>query len=59
MASLFFFLLFLKDATEDDLILDIIVLVGTVCNDDDCATLLSQSDIINVLIQLLNGIYQI
>jgi hypothetical protein len=45
------------DTTEDDLVLDIIVLVGTVCTDDDCASLLSQSDIINVLIQLLNGMF--
>lgn len=45
----------LSNTTQDDLVLDIIVLVGTVCTDDDCASLLSQSDIINVLIQLLNA----
>jgi hypothetical protein len=40
---------------EDDLVLDVIVLVGAVCNDDACANLLSKSGIIEILIDLLNG----
>ena len=44
-----------KGDTEDDLILDIIVLVGTVCTDDECANTLSSSGIIETLIEILNG----
>jgi hypothetical protein len=40
---------------EDDLVLDIIVLIGAVCNDDACANLLSKSGIIDILIEMLNG----
>ncbi|CAF0761376.1 unnamed protein product [Brachionus calyciflorus] len=40
---------------EDDLVLDVIVLVGAVCNDDACANLLSNSGIIEILIELLNA----
>ena len=40
---------------EDDLVLDVIVLVGAVCNDDACANLLSKSGIIDILIEMLNG----
>jgi hypothetical protein len=41
---------------EDDLILDVIVLIGAVCNDDSCANMLSKSGIIEILIEMLNGI---
>jgi hypothetical protein len=37
------------------LVLDIIVLIGAVCNDDACANLLSKSGIIDILIEMLNG----
>lgn len=40
---------------EDDLILDVIVLIGAVCNDDACANMLSKSGIIEILIEMLNG----
>ena len=40
---------------EDDLILDVIVLIGAVCNDDSCANLLSNSGIIEILIEMLNA----
>ena len=40
---------------EDDLVLDVIVLVGAVCNDDACANMLSKSGIIEILIEMLNG----
>jgi len=40
---------------EDDLVLDVIVLIGAVCNDDSCANLLSNSGIIEILIEMLNA----
>jgi len=41
--------------TRDDLVLEVIMLVGTVCNDDACAKMLAQAGIIQCLIELLNG----
>ena len=35
--------------------LQVIILVGTVCNDDACAKMLADSNIIQSLIELLNG----
>ena len=35
------------------------MLVGTVCNDDACAKMLAQAGIIQSLIELLNGNYQL
>jgi hypothetical protein len=40
---------------EDDFVLDVIVLIGAICNDDACANLLSKSGIIEMLIEMLNG----
>ena len=40
---------------QDDLVLVVIMLVGTVCNDDACAKMLAQAGIIQSLIELLNG----
>ena len=40
---------------DDDLVLDVIVLVGAVCIDDACANILSKSGIIELLIEMLNG----
>lgn len=40
---------------EDDLVLEVVILVGTVCNDDACAKMLAQSGIIQSLIELLNA----
>jgi len=40
---------------RDDLVLEVIMLVGTVCNDDACAKMLAQAGIIQSLIELLNG----
>ena len=40
---------------EDDLVLEVIILIGTVCNDDACAKLLAEAGIIQGLIELLNG----
>ncbi|KAK3087402.1 hypothetical protein FSP39_005444 [Pinctada imbricata] len=42
-------------ASEDDWVLEIIILVGTVCNDDACAKMLAESNIIQMLIELLNA----
>ena len=41
---------------EDDLVLLVIMLVGTVCNDDSCAKMLADAGIIQNLIELLNGL---
>ncbi|KAK3581891.1 hypothetical protein CHS0354_024204 [Potamilus streckersoni] len=40
---------------EDDVVLEVIILVGTVCNDDSCAKMLAESNIIQCLIELLNA----
>ncbi|KAL5012631.1 hypothetical protein ScPMuIL_011182 [Solemya velum] len=42
-------------SSEDDLVLEVIILVGTVCNDDSCAKLLAESNVIQCLIELLNA----
>jgi hypothetical protein len=44
-----------SQSIEDDLILDIIILVGTVCNDDECASMLKSCGMIDILIELLNA----
>ena len=51
---------FLKDklklgAAEDDLVLEVVIMIGTVSMDDSCAALLAKSGIIPALIELLNG----
>ena len=42
-------------AAEDDWVLQTIMMVGTVCNDDISARMLAESNIIQCLIELLNG----
>ena len=42
-------------AAEDDLVLEVVMLVGTVAMDDSCAAMLAKSGIIQCLIELLNG----
>uniref|UniRef100_K1Q1L1 Kinesin-associated protein 3 n=1 Tax=Magallana gigas TaxID=29159 RepID=K1Q1L1_MAGGI len=42
-------------ACEDDWVLEVIILVGTVCNDDACAKMLAEANIIQSLIELLNA----
>ncbi|KAK7502598.1 hypothetical protein BaRGS_00006173 [Batillaria attramentaria] len=42
-------------AADDDWVLEIVILVGTVCSDDACARLLADSNIIHLLIELLNA----
>lgn len=37
------------------MVLEVIILLGTVCNEDACATKLAEAGIIQVLIELLNG----
>ncbi|XP_028260077.1 kinesin-associated protein 3-like [Parambassis ranga] len=51
---------YLKDklkpgCAEDDLILEVVILIGTVSMDDSCAAMLAKSGIIPALIQLLNA----
>ncbi|KAK2084755.1 Kinesin-associated protein 3 [Saguinus oedipus] len=50
---------YLKDklkpgAAEDDLVLEVVIMIGTVSMDDSCAALLAKSGIIPALIELLN-----
>uniref|UniRef100_A0A667ZBR9 Kinesin-associated protein 3a n=1 Tax=Myripristis murdjan TaxID=586833 RepID=A0A667ZBR9_9TELE len=50
---------YLKDrlkpgSAEDDLILEVVIMIGTVSMDDSCAALLAKSGIIPALIELLN-----
>lgn len=40
---------------EDDYMLEVVILVGTMCNDDACAKLMAESGIIQALIELLNA----
>uniref|UniRef100_K7G3A4 Kinesin associated protein 3 n=1 Tax=Pelodiscus sinensis TaxID=13735 RepID=K7G3A4_PELSI len=52
---------YLKDklkpgSAEDDLVLEVVIMIGTVSMDDSCAAMLAKSGIIPALIELLNGI---
>lgn len=40
---------------EDDLILEVVIMIGTVSMDYACAAMLAKSGIIAALIELLNG----
>ncbi|KAM9762921.1 kinesin-associated protein 3a [Menidia menidia] len=51
---------YLKDrlkpgSAEDDLILEVVIMMGTVSTDDSCAAMLAKSGIIPALIELLNA----
>ncbi|XP_073732458.1 kinesin-associated protein 3b [Misgurnus anguillicaudatus] len=51
---------YLKDhlkpgSAEDDLILEVVIMIGTVSTDDSCAVMLAKSGIIPALIELLNA----
>ena len=43
-------------SAEDDLILEVVIMIGTVSMDDSCASMLAKSGIIPAIIQLLNGV---
>uniref|UniRef100_A0A1A8QVD0 Kinesin-associated protein 3b n=1 Tax=Nothobranchius pienaari TaxID=704102 RepID=A0A1A8QVD0_9TELE len=43
------------DSAEDDLILEVVIMIGTVSMDDACAVMLAKSGIIPALIELLNA----
>lgn len=45
----------LSGTAEDDLVLEVVIMIGTVSMDDSCAALLAKSGIIPALIELLNG----
>ena len=42
-------------AAEDDRVLEVVIMIGTVSMDDSCAALLAKSGVIPALIELLNG----
>ncbi|OXB84249.1 UNVERIFIED_CONTAM: hypothetical protein H355_007132 [Colinus virginianus] len=44
-----------KGSAEDDLVLEVVIMIGTVSMDDSCAALLAKSGIIPALIELLNA----
>lgn len=54
--QLFFILI---GVCEDDWVLEVIILVGIVCNDDVCVKMLVEVNIIQLLIELFNGEYNI
>ncbi|CDQ95498.1 unnamed protein product, partial [Oncorhynchus mykiss] len=43
-------------SAEDDLILEVVIMIGTVSMDDSCAAMLAKSGIIPAIIELLNDI---
>ena len=43
-------------AAEDDLILEVTILTGTIASDEGCASMLAKSGIIQDLIELLRGL---
>ena len=42
--------------TEDDLVLEVVIMTGTIASDEGCASMLAESGIIHDLIELLKGI---
>ena len=49
------FILRVSGVAEDDLVLEVVILIGTVSLDDECATAFAREGIIQLLIDLLNG----
>lgn len=45
----------MSGSAEDDLILEVVIMIGTMSMDDSCAAILAKSGIIPALIELLNG----
>ncbi|TMS20322.1 Kinesin-associated protein 3 [Larimichthys crocea] len=45
----------MSGSAEDDLILEVVIMIGTVSMDDSCAAMLANSGIIPALIELLNA----
>lgn len=50
-----YFPLRVSGVAEDDLVLEVVILIGTVSLDDECATAFAREGIIQLLIDLLNG----
>lgn len=48
-------LIWILGIAEDDLVLEVVILIGTVSLDDECATVFAREGIIQMLIDLLNG----
>ena len=49
------FVLRVSGVAEDDLVLEVVILIGTVSLGDECATAFAREGIIQLLIDLLNG----
>ena len=49
------FIFLVVGVAEDDLVLEVVILIGTVSLDDECATVFAKEGIIQMLIDLLNG----
>ena len=47
--------IWISGIAEDDLVLEVVILIGTVSLDDECATVFAREGIIQMLIDLLNG----
>lgn len=45
----------ISGSAEDDLILEVVIMIGTVSMDDSCAAMLAKSGLVPALIELLNG----
>ena len=45
---------FATGGAEDDMLLEIVILIGTMATDEDCAKLMADLGIIHKLIELLN-----
>lgn len=45
----------ISGVAEDDLVLEVVILIGTVSLDDECATVFAREGVIQMLIDLLNG----
>lgn len=52
----FIFFIFSGKA-QDDLVLEVVIFLGTAAYDEDCARLLCKADILLSLIELLKGMY--
>ena len=48
-------LIWISGIAEDDLVLEVVILIGTGSLDDECATVFAREGIIQMLIDLLNG----
>lgn len=50
------FIIIFAGKAQDDLVLEVVIFLGTAAYDEDCARLLCKADILLSLIELLKGI---